>query len=409
MSAFFSAMARFRPLWSLGSPVRALVGRAALAACPIALALAAAPSAQEATTTGKPDHVLWRNSKDQVRSFSGQVTQNGLDKVVLELPDGRTRDFETGAVEGIELGDVPLPYADGVGYGDRGDWENAAANFRLAATAPEATDVVRASARLRAVEALMNLGARDPAAFGEAKAECERFLSDHPTNREVPLARLLLGRAQRLSGETPRAAETYRELFQAAVSDPPQQGYPRRISYEAGLAAAEAFLAERDTLQAREIYSTLEAAVPRALARAGNDDNMQSFLRSVESSAKLGEGFCQLASGSAPQAKTFFQGQADAAGVGTPALRSGARFGLAEALFQEGDYRGAQLAFAQVSAIDHTDRDRVARALVGFARCALRRSDQDGRADAQRRLTVVQEQYGDTPAVLAAQELAKGL
>jgi hypothetical protein len=168
-------------------------------------------------------------------------------------------------------------------------------------------------------------------------------------------------------------------------------------------------LAQRDTLQAREIYSTLESAVPRALARAGGNDNMQSFLRSVESSAKLGEGFCQLASGSVPLAKTFFQGQADAAGVGTPALRFGARFGLAEALFEEGDYRGAQLAFAQVSAIDHTDRDRVARALVGLARCALRLPDGDGRADAKRWLTIVQESYGDTPAVLAAQELSEGL
>ena len=124
-------------------------------------------------------------------------------------------------------------------------------------------------------------------------------------------------------------------------------------------------------------------------------------------SARLGEGFCLLAKGSTSQARTFFQGQLTNASKSS-SQRFGARLGLAQALFADGRFREAQIEFAQVSAIDHTDRDRVARALVGLAECSQQLSDSTGRQQAKSWLQTVKDQYGDTPSALRAQELLKG-
>ena len=94
---------------------------------------------------------------------------------------------------------------------------------------------------------------------------------------------------------------------------------------------------------------------------------------------------------------------------GNAPLRHGARLGLAEALLAEGKVREAQIQFAQVSAIDHTDRDRVARALVGLAQCSLKLSDKNANQKAKRSLETVRDHYGDTPSVLQAQVLLQTL
>ena len=148
--------------------------------------------------------------------------------------------------------------------------------------------------------------------------------------------------------------------------------------------------------------------IATVLSSLDENDPVLFALRNVRAEARLGEGFTLLASGSSSQARTYFQRQLGDAN-GSTTQRFGARLGLAEALLADGDVRQAQIEFATVSAIDHTDRDRAARALVGLAECALRLSDTDGRQNAKVWLQTVRDEYGDTPSVLRAQELSQTL
>jgi TolA-binding protein len=87
------------------------------------------------------------------------------------------------------------------------------------------------------------------------------------------------------------------------------------------------------------------------------------------------------------------------------ALRFGATLGLAEALLAEGKAREAQFLFARISALDYTDRDRVARALVRMAEAAKALADPDYKKQAQAWLGDVLERFGDTPWAARAREL----
>ena len=216
--------------------------------------------------------------------------------------------------------------------------------------------------------------------------------------------RALEGRAALLGGDHAAAAEVYRGVFKELESG--TTGYTPEISLDAGIEAAEAFLAAGQVDDARQIFSAVEVAVPNALAALDEDDPARQVLASVQAQARLGDGFCQLASGSVGAAKTFFEGQLRDADDNA-ALRFGARLGYAEALLAEGSHREARVEFAQVSALDFTDRDRVARALVGLAECAVAIDDTNARSRAKEWVRTVQEHYGDTPAVSKAQELAK--
>ncbi len=366
--------------------------------------LAATPALAQ---SAQPDQVLWKNRKGADSKLIGVVTENSLTRVVVEGDRTNTRD--AGDVISVRFGDVPPSYADAEGYADRGNHENAAAQYRLAAGDASARDVVRASARLRAGLALKELGAKNPASFGEALAEFERFLGDYPDNREVPTARFYQARMQRLGGDAGTAAEGYRSLYKEASGDTATSGYPLVLCYRAGLAAADAFLAAGDTLQAREIYAEMETLLPRAIAAAPeNDPGSERELSALFAQARLGEGRVLLGSGSVSQAKTFFQGLQRSPDADS-ALLNGARLGLAEALLADGQHRAAQIEFAAVSATEHTDPDRVARALVGMARCALELPGASGRQAAKTWIQALQDHYGDTPAVLEAQEIAKSL
>lgn len=351
---------------------------------------------------GKPDHVLWRNQRGQSNTVVGTVTENSLANVVVDTASSQ-RKLDALAIERVEFGEVPQSYADAQTYLARGDIENAAAKFTLAAGDAGARPVVRAHARLAAAQAWLKRGASDRSALDKAKQECEQFLSEFATNREVPEARLLLGRLQRLSGKAAEAAATYEGLYKEAASG--TAGYPARISYQAGLRAAEAYLAAKEVPKARELYLGLDAALGGALANLGDGDPLRPLLTSIQSEARLGEGYCLLAAGTLSQAKTFFQGQISSAEKQAARL-FGARLGLGEALLAEGNARAAQLEFAQVSAIDHTDQDRTARALVGLAESAIALN---AKPDAKLWLETVRTQHGDTPAALKAQELLQKL
>jgi hypothetical protein len=380
---------------------------------PLLLAIASAlptvaEPAVQAGAGGRPDQVIWVNRRGSASTLTGTVVQNDLDKVVVETGD-RKREFDSSDVQRITFGTVTANFIDGTAYFDRGDFENAAAKFRLAATEGSARDVVKAAARLRAVESLMRLGATDASAFGQAREEADKFLSNHASSRDVPQARMLQARATRLAGDAAGGGALYRALYKEGAAEPPTTGYPRLLCYQAGLRAARALLDAGDTLQAREIYAEMETALPRLLADEAEGTPERTALLAVQAQARLGEGYCLLASGSTGQGRTFFQGQVNNADPSDPALRYGARLGYAEALLAESKFREAQLEFAFVAAIDHTDRDRAARALVGLAESSSRLPDTDTRLKVRKWLEDVTTRYGDTPAALTAREMLRNL
>lgn len=367
-----------------------------------ALAMLIGLAGSAAGQDSRQDHVLWRNARGQVNSLAGIVSENSLTAVVVEA-NNSPRKLDPLSVQRIEFGEVPQAYADALTYFERGDFENAAAKFTLAAGASDARPLVRARARLAAAEAWLRRGTVDRGAIETARKECELFLNEFPTHRDVPRARLLLGRLQRLAGESAKAAETLDSLYREGSGGAP--GYAPEIAFQAGLAAGEAYLAIPDAAKSRELYLGLDGAIGTALARLGDADPLRAEFAAIQSEARLGEGFCLLASGSVIQAKTFFQGQI-AGADGNPAKSFGARLGLGEALLAEGNARAAQLEFARVSAIDHTSKDRSARALVGLAESAVKLQ---AKGDAKIWLDAVTDQFPDTPAVLRAQELKKTL
>jgi len=382
-------------------------------ALPAASLVAAFVASLPAAGQGRQDHVAFADAQGQAKSFRGTIQENSLSRVVIVEPGGRERTVQSSAVQRVDFGGVPPSYTEGLAYFDRGDFENAARQFQLAASDASARPVVQAAARLHAARAWMRRGADDANAFGQAKDEAERFLADHPDNREVPAARALLARATWLSGDPAGAAELYRSLYQEAGDQEagggkPTTGYSLLDCYAGGLAAARAFLSADDADTARGLFAEISSGLTTVLSSLDEDDPQRLALTSVQSEARLGEGFCLLASGSASQARAYFQRRLDD-DRSTSAERYGARLGLAEALLADGETRRAQIEFATVSAVDYTDRDRVARALIGLAECALRLADTDARQDAKLWLQTVRTQFGDTPSVLRAQELSQTL
>lgn len=355
--------------------------------------------------TARPDRVNWVNPRGRITTDTGTITKNSLDKVVIDL--GRNeKSIDSKKVRSVAFGAVPPSFNEGVAYFDRRSFENAAKAFQVAAGDGSAREFVKARARLSAAEAYLLHGATDPAAFALARAELETFIEDHKDNRELPTARRLLGRAQRLAGEAAVAAATYEELYREASAG--TEGYPLKTCLYGGLGAAEAYIAAGNPDKARKIYLDLESAAISGLADLDERSPDRRDFVLLLNEARLGEGFCLLARASISQARTFFNGRLSGANGNAP-LRHGARLGLAEALLAEGRVREAQIEFAQVSAIDHTDRDRVARALVGLAQCSLKLSDKGAHASAKRSLETVRDRYGDTPSVLRAQELLQTL
>ena len=375
------------------------------AAAALGVLVAGAIASPTAAQTTRPDQVLWTNPRGRTTTDSGTITENSLQKVVIDI--GRSnKSIAVENVQRVVFGHVPPSYSDGGAYRDRHQYLEAAKSFQIAAGDADARDIVKARARLSAAEAYLQHGASDPSAFAMAKAEAETFLSDFPDNREVPDARLLLGRAMLLSGDTAGAAGTYAELFGEAAAG--TEGFRKKTCFRAGIAGADAYVAAADADKALQLYRSVESAVTAGLADLDERSPDRRDFVLLLNQARLGEGFCLLARNSVSQAKTFFQGQLNGANGNAP-LRYGARLGLGEALLAEGKLREAQIEFAAVSATDHTDRDRVARALVGLAKCTLKLSDKNANQKAKRSLETVRDHYGDTPSVLEAQELLKTL
>lgn len=379
--------------------------RAARLATATALALALGAT----TPLAQSDQVREIRADGEVRVRTGEVTVNELDRVVLIESNGRERTLEASEVAGVEFKDVPRSYEDARLYQTRGEWESAAEQYRTAADDSGTRDVVRASARLRAGAVLLRGGATNPRFFGEARSELERFISDYPSNRELPRAQALLARALHLSGEPAAAADAYASVFDKVTDGAAATGYDVVSCLEAGLRGGYARLDAGDAAGGELAFRNCATAAASALAALTEGASTQPALLALEQRARLGEGFCMIASGQEDSAATFFQREVDREDDLEPSARFVAHLGLAEALLARGESRRAQFEFAHVSALDFADADRRARALVGLARCDQAIGDTNSDDRVRRWLTAAVEEYGDTPAARTAQELLDSL
>jgi hypothetical protein len=359
--------------------------------------------------SARPDQAFRRNPRTlKTAPISGEITENSLDNVRLDQ-DGKEIKHPSLEIVKITWGEVPPSYRDGLKFSNRGDFANAVAKFRVAAGDASARSVVKASARFEAARALLASGSLDPNQYTECQAECDRFLSDYANNRNVPEVRRIRARATLLAGKPAEAGELYKALYAEGMNDPATTGYDRELCLDAGLSAAKAYLSAGDGLAARELFATLDPGYAGLIASLGDElATRAASLEGARAEVGVGEGFCLLASNQVPQAISFFEGK-----LGDRELASRAKFsanlGLAEALMLEGKTRRAQLEFAKVSAIDHTDRDRAARARVGLAGATLKLQDSDAALSAKKLLTDVRDNFGDTPAATMAAEMLQSL
>jgi len=416
------AVVASRPLAAASPSVLSLIGRrsglVALALAGLPLALPASAQSRSATLESaqdpaavRKDQLSVRNKRDgSVQLVSGVVTTNNLDQVVVAVA-GKDTKYDSELVVRISWGEVPAAYKDGRVYFSRAQFADAAAQFRLAAGDASARPVVKAAARLWAAQALLRWGAADPLHFAEAVEESSKFLSEFPTNREVPEARVVQARAKLLAGQTSEAAQLYRAIYAEWKPEGATAGYRRELCLEAGLSAARALLAVQppDTLGAREMFSSLEKVAGAAAVAMEADDPARPRLLRLQDEGSLGDGYSELASGNARQAVSFFQTKLAGKTGLSDTLRFSASFGLAQALAAEGKLREAQLQFAKVSAMEHNDRDRAAAAQVALADATIKLGDPDASLQARALLESVTQHQGDTPAAARAREMLKKL
>lgn len=359
---------------------------------------------------GRADHVYVKSKRDgSVNAVSGVVKRYELGKVVVAV-GSKENNYDAAQVQSVEWGDVPPSFHEGVVYWERGAWADAAKSFRVASADASARDMVKAAAKRKLAESLLRGGSEDPTRFTEAVTECEGYLASYATNLEVPQVRVLHARSLWLAGKPAESGAAFRAVHAELKGDTATEGYDRLLCLQAGIQGGRALLEAKDTLGARELFTSLEAQVGPLLAGTPVDDPLRPALQAVLDEAALGAGFVDLAAGQPKQALTFFQGR-----VGTLNAQSGsaaryaALLGLGEALLADGKAREATLQLAKVVGLEPVDRDRAARAAVKLAEAYNKLNDADARQQACARVKDVLGSAGDTPAALRARQLAKEL
>ncbi len=340
--------------------------------------------------------------------YSGVVLENTLAGVLMEVR-GKDKRFKAEEVLRVEFHQVPPLYNEARGLLRAGLAAQAATAFLSAADDSDASDAVRASAQLRAVESLLGAGAQDDQAFDRAADLAATFAASQADNREVPHARLLEARALRLAGRSGDAAAKYAAVFGEADGDQTTDGYGLVVCYEAGLGAALSHLDAGDADAARQAFNKLDADLTGVLAGLDDDDPRAGRLSAIGDRASLSEGWVLLAGDKATQAKSYFQNQLDAAPDDKPILASLARLGVALSAQAAGQQRDAQLAFAETSATAVPDDDLVASAMLGLAETTLELGDPNARSTARALLEEILSRYAATPSLRSANQALANL
>ncbi|MCH2103443.1 MAG: hypothetical protein MK297_05450 [Planctomycetes bacterium] len=367
------------------------------------LCLAAPAVAQQ-----RPDQIYVLDTRSgSINMLPGVVQEYGLTETVI-IRNGKERKYDTSRVERIVWGSVSGSFREGRTYFDRGDFENAAAKFLVAATNDERAPV-QAAARMLAAKSYLELSVKSPDRISDAIEQALRYVEDNSDSAELPEARALHARATWLSGDAAAAAPLFRAIFEEAGAAEVTEGYSIVPCLTAGLHAARAYLAAGETLPARELYSNLQQRADSAIASLEEESRDRAPLRRLSLEARAGEGFVLVASKQNRQAMTFFESQLSSAGKTDSALRFACYLGLAEAQAAEMKLREAQLNFSRVSSLDHTDRDRVARALFRLAESTKELADPGSPGTIRAWLETVTTEYGDTPWAGPARKLLETL
>lgn len=376
------------------------------AAVVLASAVPAASAAPQ--DGGRPDQVFRVSSRGKVSKVLGVVTTNSLTEVTIERGD-KENTYDSTEVIRVVWGAVPDSFRDGQVFTQRNDWESAVARFRVAAEDSEVREVLRADARLNAAEALYAWGATDRNMFAECIQECDTFLSTYSESRGVPRAEWLKARSTWLSGDPATAAGMFKDLHDKGAGGSP--GYDRVMSLEAGLSAAHAYLQSDDTATARTLFTSLEGALNQAVNdMAAEDPALAGKLTRLAGEASVGEGFCMLAGAQVADAIQFFQGkQREGDSDGNSGKRFAATLGLGEAYAANGDLRKSQIELAKVSALEYSNPDRSARALLRLAEVTLQLGGTNATSQARTWINTLTGLYGGTPAAAGAAELLKKL
>lgn len=378
-----------------------LAATAALLALPTpAPAASSAPAPAVASAVQRQDQVVVLQRGSAV-PYGGTVLENTLEGVLMEVR-GKERRFKPEDVLRVELHQVPALYQEGRGLRRAGMFAEAATAFLSAAEDSDASDAVRASASMRAIESLLSAGADDDQAFSRAADLAASFTSDFASNREVPAARLAEARALRLAGQAAEAATRYAELFGEADGDQTTEGYGLVVCYRAGLGAALSHLDAGDADSGRQAFNKLDADLSGVLAGLEEDDPRLADLQRIAARASLSEGWVLLAADKATQAKSYFQNQLGAASSDEPLLASLARLGVGLSAQAAGQPRDAQLAFAETSATSVPDDDLIAAAMLGLAQTTLELGDPEARGTARQLLEEILDRYPATPSLRAA-------
>jgi hypothetical protein len=377
---------------------------------PLALGLLCLGSvlAAPASAQTRPDQVYVLDTRTgAINMFPGIVQEHGLVETVV-IRSSKERKYDTWRVERIVWGSVSGSFREGRTYFERNDFENAAAKFLVAATDDERVPV-QAAARLLAAQSYLELSTTNPDRIGDAIEQAQRYIEDHAESAEFPTARSLHARATWLSGDPAAAAPLFRALFEEVGAAEITEGYSLIPCLQAGLLSARAYLAAGETLPAREIYTTLQQRADSAITTLEEGSRDRGPLRRLSLEARAGEGFVLIASKQNRQAITFFESQLNSAGKTDSALRFACYLGLAEAQAAEKNFRSAQLNFCRVSSLDHTDRDRVARALFRLAESTQELTDPISAGPVRLWLETVTARYGDTPWAGPARKLLETL
>ncbi len=392
-----------KPIQALKTSATTLFQRSAWGAllCAPVLCLSSPAVAQ-----GRPDQVFY----DGGRQDSGVVTENGLSNVLLDR-SGKEKRIASANVVRIIWGQVSNAYREGGTYFERGDYENAAAKFGLAAS-DDARNVIRAVARMKTGESLLMLGAGDASQYEAALEQFATYVKDYPNSRDLPNVYALQARTTLLrgkEGDSATAGAIYRKIFESGTGATPADGYNRLFSMKAGLGAIRALTSAGDTLGAREISGILTGEITHMRTTLEADSSDIAVLDGLASEAQLSEGFVLLAGDQASKAETFFMTQLAGSQGKASALRYGSMFGLGLAQVAQNKHREASVNFATVAATDFTDRDRSALALLHLAETMIKLGDNGATADARVRLRTVAEAFGDTPSAAAARKLLEEL
>lgn len=302
----------------------------------------------------------------------------------------------------VEWYEPPETFLRGMAFLRAGDHENARQMFGELLVQESTRAPLKIEAQFLKAKTEVLAAATDTSRATEAVAGLDSFCTDHPTNLRIPEARLLLGRAQRLAGNTAAAIAALDLVESTATTEAWGILWAVRAKYEKALA----HMANGAPAEARSSFASTASAVDAALGMAGSDRDEMLTLKRM---AIVGEGETYVAEENYAEAVKFYRnlGRGGSDGKDT-SLGAAARAGEGQALYLDAvannkpaALRHAQLALAEASVRDSAGGDTSAKCnyYLGMVLLALgpdKESD-DFKARAVSYFDTVIQEYATTP------------